>query len=262
SIQGQALKKELHPLAFADDGLILYDDDQLEEFCIPANLRGERFFVEGSRYSIIDLHFINFENALIYSSWQQCARLVQPEMVLQGSDNFIIPVTEDRVVLKKANPEWFKNIPFIGHDSFQAIDDWRVRKIYEWFNQFGIDYFKDLPIWEINWKNYAALATYTPFTPAVIEMEGTSLMQTGTNKMRVAELAIQNNDYGVAERVLLDILAEDPKNIDALNNLAVIKILLEDYKNAEEILKRLTGIAPDDETANENLSYLKKIGKL
>jgi glycosyltransferase involved in cell wall biosynthesis/sulfatase maturation enzyme AslB (radical SAM superfamily) len=74
---------------------------------------------------------------------------------------------------------------------------------------------------------------------------------------RTEEL-IQQNEYSKSKIILSFLLEMEPENLDYLNDLAVINILLKDYENAEQILKKILTIEPLNEVAIENLEYIKQ----
>jgi tetratricopeptide (TPR) repeat protein len=72
-----------------------------------------------------------------------------------------------------------------------------------------------------------------------------------------AEIMINGGEYERAIMTLNEALAEDPNNIDALNNISVAYILNSDLPDATNIINRILELNPDDEIANSNLAYLR-----
>ncbi len=75
-------------------------------------------------------------------------------------------------------------------------------------------------------------------------------------KLDLSEELIEKNKLEDAQNILDDILVVHPGNTEALNNLAVIHILKNQYGIAERILKRVLEIDPSNEIAEGNLMYL------
>ena len=73
-----------------------------------------------------------------------------------------------------------------------------------------------------------------------------------------AEDLINRSDLSGAEKILNTIVRSNPNSIDALNDLAVVKIM---QNNLEEALTHLSSVLtldPSNEIAIENLNYLEK----
>ncbi|MCL4510928.1 MAG: methyltransferase domain-containing protein [Bacteroidetes bacterium] len=71
-----------------------------------------------------------------------------------------------------------------------------------------------------------------------------------------AELKLQLGKSAVAEATLLNILANNPDNVDALNNLAVLDILRGDFDSSIEILNRILSNNPENNIASQNMRYV------
>ncbi len=67
-----------------------------------------------------------------------------------------------------------------------------------------------------------------------------------------AKHALQNGDVPNAKELLTKVLNQSPNNIKALNNLAVIEILEENWKSAQEVLQKVHQLDPSNKTAYEN----------
>jgi tetratricopeptide (TPR) repeat protein len=71
-----------------------------------------------------------------------------------------------------------------------------------------------------------------------------------------AEKLIELNELSLAEKILVKVLSADSSNIDALNDLAVIKILQKDYSAAESFILDVVKVDPKNEMARNNYNYL------
>ncbi len=76
-----------------------------------------------------------------------------------------------------------------------------------------------------------------------------------------AEQLITNNLLNEANIKLSNVLHLDPYNIDALNNLAVVSILTENFVNALKYLESVLKIEPQNSVAEENFIYLQSLPK-
>jgi hypothetical protein len=75
------------------------------------------------------------------------------------------------------------------------------------------------------------------------------ILSINQQKIEKAEDYIQNNFLDDAKNLLLDVLKLNPQNLLALNNLAVINILKNNFKNAEIIINAILKIDPKNEVA-------------
>ncbi len=73
-----------------------------------------------------------------------------------------------------------------------------------------------------------------------------------------AEKLIQCGKYDNATKLLVELLNKDNSNLDALNDLAVIKILEKNYMESVKLIDMILAIDPNNQTALENLKYLKE----
>lgn len=74
-----------------------------------------------------------------------------------------------------------------------------------------------------------------------------------------AERFIEKNKLVAAEKSLLEILNAESHHTEALNNLAVVYILKEEYKTAYDIIRYLLGYDSQNEVALGNFEYLKSV---
>lgn len=74
-----------------------------------------------------------------------------------------------------------------------------------------------------------------------------------------AEEYIHQGKHDEARTMLNQILTEiNPKSIDALNDLVVVHILTNNFESAIESIERVLEIDPKNETATDNLAYIKQ----
>jgi glycosyltransferase involved in cell wall biosynthesis/lipoprotein NlpI len=78
-------------------------------------------------------------------------------------------------------------------------------------------------------------------------------------KLERAENLINNEKYSDARLILNEILNEDNKHVDALNDLSVIEILEGNFYRATEMISEIIDIDPQNEVAKDNLMNLEKI---
>jgi glycosyltransferase involved in cell wall biosynthesis len=77
-------------------------------------------------------------------------------------------------------------------------------------------------------------------------------------ELNEAENLIESGEYEVAKKILLSLLEDNDKSVDALNDLAVIYILKNEYNTAEEYIHSVLTIEPGNKIARENLRYINE----
>jgi len=82
------------------------------------------------------------------------------------------------------------------------------------------------------------------------------------NKIIEAENLIENNQFDEATKILEKLLDLNSKNIDALNDLAVMAIHEMKINKAVELLSQVLEIDPENEIALENIIYLTQQGNI
>ena len=78
-------------------------------------------------------------------------------------------------------------------------------------------------------------------------------------KLEQAEELINAENYSSARSLLDEIISEDKKHVDALNDLSVIEILEGNFYGAAEMISKIIDIDPQNEVAIDNLMNLEKI---
>ncbi len=74
-----------------------------------------------------------------------------------------------------------------------------------------------------------------------------------------AESLIEQNELDKAIEILIHIIQNNPFNIDALNNLAVVGIMQEKFDEAAIVFERINIVDPGNEIALENMSCLQNL---
>ncbi|MCX6169955.1 MAG: hypothetical protein NTX65_11475 [Ignavibacteriales bacterium] len=73
-----------------------------------------------------------------------------------------------------------------------------------------------------------------------------------------AEKQIELRNFDAARLLLNELICANENNLDALNDLAVIEILTENYDLAMTLLMQILAIDTQNEVAIENLQYLRE----
>lgn len=78
------------------------------------------------------------------------------------------------------------------------------------------------------------------------------------NKLDLAEELIDQDRNEEAEKLLHEVLAAEPTNVIALNNLSVIEIMNEHYEEAVKLISKVLAINQEDEIALGNMNFIKE----
>jgi len=76
--------------------------------------------------------------------------------------------------------------------------------------------------------------------------------------IELAEQFINADNLVDASKLLNKILEYDPHNIEALNDIVVVKILQKKNDEAKDLLSRVLSLDPENEIAIENFKYLEQ----
>ena len=107
--------------------------------------------------TVLHFQFSAFNNFQLKQAWCRCGELVQrPSTALAINSKYSITLLDQNVGLKEMPQEWTKGIPIPDVPSFDPHwnEKYFLRKdllsgIYKYFDDYGVEYFKDLDIWHI-----------------------------------------------------------------------------------------------------------------
>lgn len=78
------------------------------------------------------------------------------------------------------------------------------------------------------------------------------------NNLLQAEKSIEDGEFSIAKNKIMNVLTFEPNHIEALNDLAVVYILEEDYQNATNLILYLLSFDPENEVALGNLNFIQE----
>lgn len=81
-------------------------------------------------------------------------------------------------------------------------------------------------------------------------------LDTSRNKLDKAEVLIAENQLDLAEDILKELLALEPNNIDALNDISVVYVLKTNFIDARRAINKILILDPNNEVAIENMDYV------
>ncbi len=255
---------------FADDGKCMYEPEIIHAPKIPRSLHGHKYVLEGTQYGILDFSALNPEQFALGIAWyQMLERIKRPT---KSAQEIVMRYTEKTSLtgppMQATKPEWFSNYSEFDPADFTGVDNYKITQMLYWFTEYGESFFKDLDIWKINWSEIRAKYSITGKGELKTELEQkTSIADLQSNAgidelLAQAEQLLHTKNPAEAEHLLREVLSKEPENVTALNNLAVVKIMQDEFDAAQVILDRLLQISPNDENARENLNFLRKVRKL
>ena len=113
--------------------------------------------LENDYGAVMHLQFSAYNNFQLKQCWFRCSELIQNPNNASGiNSKYSITLLESNVGLAEMPEEWYNGLPLPIVDNFDP--DWNessyVRKdllpgIYKYFEDYGVEYFKDLDIWHV-----------------------------------------------------------------------------------------------------------------
>ena len=100
-----------------------------------------------SECRMLEFRFLNSDNVEVKKAWYLALGKIRNEET-RGKMFFI---EKDKLKIVPANPAWLAHYHYEVKQLYR-VEMWRVHEILGWFDTYGKDYFKDLPIWHINWE--------------------------------------------------------------------------------------------------------------
>lgn len=141
------------PRFFCDNGTAYYRKGYLHDGALPKGLDGTYYISDDVNYGLLHFQFVNWENLLIKQAWYRCLEyLHNPKQSVQRI-NAIYGRSKDETNIRfsPTRKEWFA-YPFFDASIFNKSQQSRKKQVQIWFAQYGKDFFKDLDIWDIDWK--------------------------------------------------------------------------------------------------------------
>jgi glycosyltransferase involved in cell wall biosynthesis len=143
---------------FCDDGECSYHSFFIHTWRTPRNLKGKAiFFVNmypAYQYGVMHFQFVDWERLLIKQSWYRCLeRIRTPETPAHEINARYAPSKDEHGLRMSAVPlEWFAGYSFFDRAPYEGGENWYKKQVLGWFDEYGMDYFKDIDIWDANWK--------------------------------------------------------------------------------------------------------------
>lgn len=253
-------------IAFADDGKVQFSGEYSEHNAVPKELHGKRYLLEGNQYGILQYTQSDLLNSRLYHAWLVMSeRIRKPQKKVQEiNQRFETTAALPSHELVEINKEWIAGYPDLDTSVYSEPDIPRIKQILNWFTEYDSVLFNGLDINDVDWdalrRQYAKDVQKHDASGNPIDTQDAS--ESIDDLMEAAVTLLHNKLPGQAEEYLRRILSIDQQNLAALNNLAVVKIMQEEFEAAQIILDRILQIHPGDENARENLQFLRKVRTL
>ena len=122
----------------------------------PSPLPGKHYRVP-EEYVILHFQFVNWKNLLIKQAWYRCLEHVKKiQSVRAINERYRESKNEKGIVVKPIRPEWFagyQEIELLDVSVYDKPVAWRLEQVRGWFKKYGKKYFKELDIWDVDWKS-------------------------------------------------------------------------------------------------------------
>jgi glycosyltransferase involved in cell wall biosynthesis len=138
---------------FCDDGVSNYSDYNVVHVSKFPNPHAPSVYLTDTRYGLIHFQFVNWRNVLVKQAWYRCLeRIRYRSKPIHAINSLYAPAKNEHNMILKAVPSyWLSGYSFFSTKVYDIPSIWREKQVLEWFGQYGVNYFKDLDIWDIQW---------------------------------------------------------------------------------------------------------------
>lgn len=145
---------ELKKFIFCDNGTASYPPRYIHSYRTPEGLEGESIdFGRYDTHGVLHFQAVNWRNMRIRQAWYQCLERINKPLADPTRIAYLYDTTIDEadMLLARSPKHWFE-YDFFDADAYYKEDTWREAMIAQWMQHYGKDYFKDLSIWDIDWR--------------------------------------------------------------------------------------------------------------
>ena len=132
-----------------DDGVMNYSGNWIHEPRLPIVTPTKQ--ISSDIGAVFHFQFSSWDAFQIKQSWYRCLERVKNpnKSVSEINHNYSITLDDNNVVTTKAPDEWYSNVILPDLNNVYNNINWRITQIKNWFDEYGVDYFKDLNIWHV-----------------------------------------------------------------------------------------------------------------
>lgn len=133
-----------------DDGKMNYSGNWIHEPRLPIVSPTKE--IGSSVGAVFHFQFSSWEAFQIKQSWYRCLERVknQNKSVFEINNTYSITLDDNNFKNTKAPIEWYNDVILPDLEKIYHNTTWRLNQIKDWFNIYGVDFFKDLDIWHVN----------------------------------------------------------------------------------------------------------------
>jgi hypothetical protein len=138
------------PIAFVDDRKC----DYLREFVINDHTSRIPILDEDLRIRVNDLPLLHYQwvswrRVQVKQAWYRCSELLNGLLSAKDiNSKYSDSLNDSELGLSEVPHAWCEDV-FISHIIEESKSDWHMSEILNWFEVFGVEFFKELDIWHI-----------------------------------------------------------------------------------------------------------------
>jgi glycosyltransferase involved in cell wall biosynthesis len=145
---------DIRPFIFCDDGVSEYRSNFIHTSRFPTTLtEGKDITITPvETYGVLHFQAVNWRNMRVRQAWYRCIEHIRsPEKTVERINReYAAYESDNNCQLVSCSSAWFE-YPFFDRTAYEAPEQWREKEILSWFTQYGMKFFADLDIWEIDW---------------------------------------------------------------------------------------------------------------
>ncbi|PKN03214.1 hypothetical protein CVU75_03415 [Candidatus Dependentiae bacterium HGW-Dependentiae-1] len=145
---------DIRPFIFCDDGESAYHSNFIHTSRYPSTLAAGTISGIGDVevYGVLHFQAVNWRNMRVRQAWYRCLEHIRtPEKDINLINRcYAASESDDNSAIFSCAASWFA-YPFFDRKAYEAPEQWREKEILSWFTQYGMRFFADLDIWDIDW---------------------------------------------------------------------------------------------------------------
>jgi glycosyltransferase involved in cell wall biosynthesis len=139
-------------IAFADDGRCSYESDFIHTPRVPSNLKGKQVQLSRDECALLHFQFTHWPNLRLKQAWYRCMEKVRdPQKPAKAINDLYAPSEDESALEVERTPESWLDYPFFNPAAPVPQDQWRKAEVEAWFRECGVERFRDLNIWDLDW---------------------------------------------------------------------------------------------------------------
>jgi glycosyltransferase involved in cell wall biosynthesis len=138
---------------FYDDGRIDFPDVWMHTPRTPGDNNHNTYIkIPKEIGGILHYQFSNWSAFQIKQSWYRCSELIKFNggNYHEINNKYRITLDDNNVRLSNLDESFYNGFIIPNIENIYKQTEWRLIQIKEWFEKYGVDYFKDLEIWHVD----------------------------------------------------------------------------------------------------------------